>query len=163
RFRAACLQEGGLKTGTHLMTPLLLLALLQTAEPSSPIRPSAALGFEPGADSMLADWKQVSGYMNGLARQSRYIHVDTLGKTTEGRPFVLLTITSPANIARLTDIKRAQALLADPRRLNDTALAEIRMRQPAVILISNNIHSTEVASSQMGMTLAYRLATDPEW
>ena len=145
------------------MTPLLLLALLQTAEPPPPIRPSAALGFEPGADSMLADWKQVSGYMNGLARQSRYIHVDTLGKTTEGRPFVLLTITSPANIARLADIKRAQALLADPRRLNDTALAEIRMRQPAVILISNNIHSTEVASSQMGMTLAYRLATDPEW
>ena len=50
------------------MTPFLLLALLQTAEP--PIRPSAALGFEPGTDSMLADWKQVSGYMNSLAQQS---------------------------------------------------------------------------------------------
>ena len=143
------------------MTPLLLLALLQTAQ--SPIRPSAVLGFEPGADSALADWRQVSGYLNTLAQRSRYVHVDTLGKTTEGRPFVLLTITSPANIARLADIKRTQALLADPRRLNDTALAEIRMRQPAVILISNNIHSTEIASSQMGMTLAYRLVTDPEW
>ncbi|HZE94968.1 MAG TPA: M14 metallopeptidase family protein [Gemmatimonadales bacterium] len=143
------------------MTPLLLLALLQTAQ--SPIRPSAVLGFEPGADSALADWRQVSGYLNALAQRSRYVHVDTLGKTTEGRPFVLLTITSPANIARLADIKRTQALLADPRRLNDTALAEIRMRQPAVILISNNIHSTEIASSQMGMTLAYRLVTDPEW
>ena len=143
------------------MTPLLLLALLQTAQP--PIRPSAVLGFEPGADSALADWRQVSGYLNALAQRSRYVHVDTLGKTTEGRPFVLLTITSPANIARLADIKRTQALLADPRRLNDTALAEIRMRQPAVILISNNIHSTEIASSQMGMTLAYRLVTDPEW
>ena len=143
------------------MTPLLLLALLQTAQP--PIRPSAVLGFEPGADSALADWRQVSGYLNALAQRSRYVHVDTLGKTTEGRPFLLLTITSPANIARLADIKRTQALLADPRRLNDTALAEIRMRQPAVILISNNIHSTEIASSQMGMTLAYRLVTDPEW
>ena len=142
------------------MTPLLLLALLQTAEP--PIRPSAALGFEPGADSMLADWKQVSGYMNGLAQRSRYVRVDTLGRTTEGRPFLLLTITSPTNQQRLAEIKRAQALLADPRRLTDTALANIRTRQPAVILISNNIHSTEVASSQMGMTLAYRLVTDPE-
>src|SRR6266511_3296415 len=142
------------------MHTLLLLAVFQAVGPSG--RPADALGFEPGADSMLADWKQVSGYVNGLARQSRYVHVDTLGKTTEGRPFVLLTITSPANIARLADIKRAQALLADPRRLNDTALAEIRMTQPAVILISNNIHSTEVASSQMGMTLAYRLATNPE-
>src|SRR5213594_4353537 len=143
------------------MTPLLLLALLQTAEP--PIRPSAALGFEPGTDSMLADWKQVSGYMNSLAQQSRYVRVDTLGRTTEGRPFLLLTITSPANQERLAEIKRAQALLADPRRLTDVDLESIRTQQPAVILISNNIHSTEVASSQMGMTLAYRLATDPEW
>src|SRR5438552_1560462 len=124
--------------------------------------PAASLGFEPGADSVLADWKQVSGYMNSLARQSRYVRVDTLGRTTEGRPFVLMTITSPANLGRLGDIKRAQAMLADPRRLTDTAFDQIRGTQPAVILISNNIHSTEVASSQMGMTLAYRLATDPE-
>jgi hypothetical protein len=140
------------------MIPLLLLAALQSAEP--PIRPSVALSFEPGADSMLADWKQVSGYLNGLAQRSPLVHVDTLGQTTEGRPFLLMTITSPANQARLEAIKRAQALLADPRRLTDSALTEIRRTQPAVILISNNIHSTEVASSQMGMTLAYRLATD---
>jgi len=142
------------------MTALLLLALIQAAEP--PIRPSAYLGFEPGADSMLADWKQVSGYMNSLAQRSPYVRVDTLGRTTEGRPFLLMTITAPANQARLAEIKRAQALLADPRRLTDSTLNAIRPTQPTVILISNNIHSTEVASSQMGLTLAYRLATDPD-
>ena len=142
------------------MTPLLLLALLQTAEP--PIRPAAVLGFEPGTDSLLADWKQVSGYMNLLAQRSRFVRVDTLGRTTEGRPFQLMVITSPGNQARLAEIERAQALLADPRRLSDTVLADLRRNQPAVILISNNIHSTEVASSQMGMTLAYRLVTDPD-
>src|SRR5436309_1248686 len=142
------------------MTPLLLLALLQTAEP--PIRPAAVLGFEPGTDSLLADWKQVSGYMNLLAQRSRFVRVDTLGRTTEGRPFQLMVITSPGNQARLAEIERAQALLADPRRLSDTVLADLRRNQPAVMLISNNIHSTEVASSQMGMTLAYRLVTDPD-
>ncbi len=142
------------------MIGILLLAVMQTAQP--PIRPSAVLGFEPGADSMLADWKQVSGYMNTLAQRSGFVHVDTLGRTTEGRPFLLMTITAPANQARLAEIKRAQALLADPRRLSDTTLSAVRRTQPAVILISNNIHSTEVASSQMGMTLAYRLATDPD-
>src|SRR2546422_36255 len=142
------------------MPPLLLTALLQPAHP--PIPPSAVLGFEPGADSMLADWRQVSGYMNSLAQQSRYVRVDTLGRTTEGRPFLLMTITSPANHTRLAEIKRVQAVLADPRRLTDTAFARLRGTQPAVILISNNIHSTEVASSQMGMTLAYRLATDSD-
>lgn len=111
---------------------------------------------------MLADWKQVSGYMNSLAQRSPYVRVDTLGRTTEGRPFLLMTITAPANQARLAEIKRAQALLADPRRLTDSTLNAIRPTQPTVILISNNIHSTEVASSQMGLTLAYRLATDPD-
>ena len=140
------------------MLAFALLALVQAAQP--PISPSAHLGFEPGTDSMLADWKQVSSYMNRFAQQSRYVHVDTLGRTTEGRPFLLMAITAPQNQERLAEIKRAQALLADPRRLSDAQLAEIRTKQPSVILISNNIHSTEIASSQMGMTLAYRLATD---
>src|SRR5262245_49857216 len=136
----------------------LLIAALQSNSPT--VQPSAVLGFEPGTDSMLADWKQVSGYMNTLALRSSYVRVDTLGRTTEGRPFLLMAITAPANQARLAEIKRAQALLADPRRLSDAQLAEFRSKQPAVILISNNIHSTEIASSQMGMTLAHRLATD---
>jgi len=88
--------------------------------------PAASLGFEPGADSVLADWKQVSSYMNSLAQQSRYVRVDTLGRTTEGRPFLLLTITSPANQERLAEIKRAQALLADPCWLTDVDLESIR-------------------------------------
>ena len=142
------------------MNQLLLLAVLQTVSPSA--RPSDFLGFEPGTDSMLADWKQVSGYMNSLAQRSPYVRVDTLGRTTEGRPFVLLTITAPENQGRLAEIKRAQALLADPRRLGDAQLAEIRKTQPAVMLISNNIHSDEIGSSLMGMTLAYELATDPD-
>jgi zinc carboxypeptidase len=140
------------------MNALLLVAVLQAVGPSG--RPADFLGFEPGTDSTLADWKQVSTYMNRLAQQSRYVRVDTLGRTTEGRPFLLMAITAPQNQERLAEIKRAQALLADPRRLSDVQLAEIRTNQPSVILISNNIHSTEIASSQMGMTLAYRLATD---
>lgn len=142
------------------MNQLLLLAVLQTVSPSA--RPSDFLGFEPGTDSMLADWKQVSGYMNSLAQRNRYVRVDTLGRTTEGRPFLLMTITAPENQTRLSEIKRAQALLADPRRLSDAELAEFRAKQPAVILISNNIHSDEIGSSLMGMTLAYELATDPD-
>ena len=142
------------------MNAVLLLAVLQAVGPSG--RPADFLGFEPGTDSLLADWKQVSGYMNALAQRSRYVRVDTLGRTTEGRPFLLMVITSPGNQARLADIERAQALLADPRRMSDTVLADLRRAQPAVMLISNNIHSTEVGSSQMGMTLAYRLVTDPD-
>jgi hypothetical protein len=142
------------------MLPLAFVALIQTAQP--PNRPTDYLGFEPGTDSMLADWKQISGYMNGLAQRSPYVRVDTLGRTTEGRPFLLMAITAPQNQQRLAEIKRAQALLADPRRMSDTQFAALRSTQPAVILISNNIHSDEIGSSLMGMTLAYDLASDAD-
>jgi hypothetical protein len=149
------------------MRPFLALAFLLTVYPSNrlvgqlPLSPSAALGFEPGTDSLLADWTQVSGYLNRLATTSARVHVDTLGKTTLGRPFQLLVVSSPQNLARLAQIKRGQRLLADPRLLSDPLLDSLRAVQPAVILISNNIHSTEIASSQMVMTLVHRLATEP--
>ncbi|MBI1966539.1 MAG: peptidase M14 [Gemmatimonadetes bacterium] len=123
--------------------------------------PASVLGFEPGADSMLADWGQVSGYLSALAQASLHVRLDTLGRTTLGRPFLLLTITSPANRARLDEIKRNQRLLADPRLLTTQSFDDLRPTQPVVVLISNNIHSTEIASSLMGLTLAHRLATDP--
>ena len=50
------------------MKASVLLAVLQADGPYG--RPAHYLGFEPGADSMLADWKQVSGYMNGLAQHT---------------------------------------------------------------------------------------------
>ena len=147
---------------------LLALALLPSARP--PVRlsaqatvptPASVLGFEPGTDSLLADWGQISGYLSRLAQASPSVRLDTLGRTTLGRPFLLLTIASPANLARLDEIRRNQRLLADPRLLSTQAFDAVRATQPVVVLIGNNIHSTEIASSLMGMTLAHRLATDP--
>jgi hypothetical protein len=147
------------------MRRLLAVAALLCAAPvpslSAQQSPAQALGFEPGTDSMLADWGQITGYIQRLAAASPFVRVDTLGRTTLGRPFQLVTVTSPANHARLDAIKAAQRRLADPRTLAPGLLDTLRRTQPAVILISNNIHSTEIASSQMGMTLVWRLATEP--
>ncbi len=147
------------------MKRLLVLALLLAARLSAqqlPLpSPFAGLGFEPGTDSVLADWGQITTYLTSVAVASPLVRLDTLGRTTLGRPFLLLTITSPANQRRLEELKRGQRLLADPRGLTPATLAELRATQPAVVLIDNNIHSTEIASSLMGMTLAYQLATDP--
>jgi len=148
---------------------LLLLIVLVAPTPSRltaqrPPLPSpyAGLGFEPGADSMLADWGQITTYLTAVAEASPLVRLDTLGRTTLGRPFLLLTITSLANQRRLKELQRDQRLLADPRGLTPAALETLRVTQPAVVLIDNNIHSTEIASSLMGLTLAHQLATDPE-
>lgn len=121
--------------------------------------PRTVLGFEVGADRTLADWGQITNYFSLLAA-SAAVKVDTLGPTTNGQPFIAVTISHPDNMLRLEEIRTREARLADPRGLSALEEAEIVREQPAVILISANIHATEIASSQMVMELAYRLATN---
>ena len=121
--------------------------------------PSQVTGLAVGADRTLADWGQITAYFTALAKASPYVRVDTLGATTLGRPFVMATITAPANQARVAAIQAGQRRLADPRGLSAEEEARVVAAQPAVVMISCNIHSTEIGASQMAMELAYRLAT----
>ncbi len=122
--------------------------------------PESVLGFRVGQDSMLASWRQIGDYFSRLAAASPRVRVDTLGPSTQGRPFLLVTISDPANLARRAELMENQRRLADPRTLGDAEAARITGGQPAVILIQCSIHSTEIAASQMSMELAWRLATD---
>lgn len=121
--------------------------------------PRDVLGFDVGTDRTLADWRQITAYFSRLAA-SAAVHLDTLGATTSGQPFILAAVSSPENIRRLAEIRANQALLADPRRLDAATEARLTREQPSVLLISCNIHATEIGSSQMVMELAYRLATN---
>lgn len=122
--------------------------------------PSEVVGLRVGADRTLADWGQITGYFQTLAARSPMVRVDTLGPTTQKRPFVMVTLSSPANMRRLDEIRANQARLADPRGLSAAEEARLVASQPAVVMISCNIHSTEIASSQMAMELAHRLVTN---
>jgi hypothetical protein len=109
---------------------------------------------------MLADWSQIGGYFTRLAAASPRIRVDTLGRTTQGRAYLLVTISDSANLARRAALMDAQRRLADPRALDSLEERRLIASQPAVVLISCSIHSTEIAASQMAMELAHRLVTD---
>ncbi|MDX1646171.1 MAG: M14 family metallopeptidase [Longimicrobiales bacterium] len=125
--------------------------------------PSHHLGFDIGADRTLADWSQLTGYYEEVARRSARVTVDTLGQTTRGRPFVMLTVTSPANHERLGELHDIQMRLADPRTITGEAeLASLLDRGRAVVLITQGIHATEVGASQMSANLLYRLATSDD-
>jgi len=75
--------------------------------------PQQHLGFAVGADRTLADWGQITGYFQRLAAASPTVHVDTLGTTTNGQPFIVVAVSTPRNIARLPALRAAQARLAD--------------------------------------------------
>src|SRR5687768_3875132 len=146
----------------RLLSVLLAFAVLTPAPllAQSIPTPSEALGFEVGADRRLADWPQITGYFARLAAASPAVHLDTLGPTTQGRPLIVAVISTPENVRRLDTIRRQQARLADPRGLSPAEAARLVAEQPAVVVIQCNIHSTEIASAQMAMELAHRLATN---
>ena len=57
--------------------------------------PRDHLGFSIGADRTLADWGQITGYFQRLATASRAVHVDTIGLTTNGQPFIVVAVSTP--------------------------------------------------------------------
>jgi hypothetical protein len=130
----------------------------QAAAPPPVPTPESVLGFRVGEDRKLADWTDLIRYFEALAASPRVL-VENVGETTEGRPFLVVTITSEANQKRLEELRRKNLRLADPRGLSDPD-AEALLRDGKTIVVSNHgIHSTEVAGSLTAVELAYLLST----
>ena len=124
-----------------------------------PDPPAAHLGFRPGVDRRVADWGQVTTYLDALAGQSDRVRLDTIGRSTLDRPMVLLTITDPENQARLEAIRSAQAEMADPRRIDSPQRRQELLRDSRlVVMITSAIDPTEVGGTLVPLNLAYRLA-----
>jgi hypothetical protein len=142
----------------------LLLAFCATAATAAVQSPSQFLGMNVGADRVLADYKQISSYLNALAGNSPRVRVETLGKTTLGEDMIMAVISSEENIKNLDRIKETAKKLADPRGLTEAQIDSLVHSGKAVVLVTCNIHSSEIASSQMAMEWAYDLAraTDAE-
>ena len=138
----------------------VLLTLLSIPLAAQVPTPESVLGFRVGADSQLASWRQIGDYFHRLAAASPMVRVDSVGPTTQGRPYLLITISDSANLARRDSLMAVQRRLADPRGLDSAGESRLVASQPAVILVSCSVHSTEIAASQMSMELAWRLVTD---
>jgi hypothetical protein len=121
--------------------------------------PRSVLGFTPGDDRTIADWKQISGYFAQLDRASDRVSVQTIGETTLKRPFVVAFISAPENIRNLAKLKEIQRKLADPRLVQTEAERDRLLRDgKTFVAISCSIHSNEIVASQMSMQLAFELA-----
>jgi len=154
---------------TRIGALLLLLVCLSSAGISQTKIPTPAevLAFTPGDDRKLASWDQVVDYFQQLDRASDRVNFETLGTTTMGKPFVMATISAPANLARLEEFKKIQDQLADPRTLGplatrDRKAAELIRRGKTIVLITCGIHSTEVGSYLSSMLISHRLASSNE-
>lgn len=144
------------------MFPRLLAAsLLAWIAFSAPLpTPEHFAGFRMGADKKLVRWDRIVEYMRMAASASKRIRVEDLGKTTNGNPMISVIITSPANMGSLDRYKQIQKRIAYPRHLEPNEAEKLIATHKAVVLITCNIHSTEIGSSQMVLELIHRLATE---
>jgi hypothetical protein len=141
----------------------IALALATFVQAQSGITsPQAHFGFELAADGTFAMWDQEVDYYEKLAKESDRIDLQVLGKSTLGRPFILLTISSPQNLAKLDRYREISRQMADPRGLTPQQIEALAAEGRAVVLVTLGQHSTEVASSQMGPRLVHRMATSSE-
>ena len=150
-----------------LLSSVSLTTSQGTSKPASIPAPEEVLGFVPGDDRKLASWNQIVEYFERLDQASDRVKFEALGNTSMNKPFVMATISSPANLENLEEYKQIQAQLADPRKLGapgvrDRKAAELMKRGKTIVLITCGIHSTEVGSYLSSTLIAHRLASSNE-
>ncbi|RYY56173.1 MAG: peptidase M14 [Chitinophagaceae bacterium] len=112
--------------------------------------PESYLGYEIG--TLYTRHDQLVAYLKELARTSDRVHFEVIGKTYEERPQVILTITSPANYAKLESIRTEHLAQVDPSKPALPAAA------PVVVLLGYSVHGNETSSGEAGILTAYYLA-----
>jgi hypothetical protein len=123
--------------------------------------PEQFFGFKIGADRKLARYDKIVDYFRQIAAQSDRVRLRTIGPTTSGNPFVVVEISAPENIRNLDRYKNLERkLYFQGGPPSETEREQIFRDGKSVVFISNNIHSTEIGSSQMVVELVYRMATE---
>jgi Trp operon repressor len=121
--------------------------------------PEEFVGFKVGEDKKLFGWDTVVDYFMMLDKNSDRVRVTELGKSTLGKPFIMAVISSHNNLSNIAKYKNLQKQAANPRHLSDEDARLLARESKVVVMITLNIHSTEIASSQESIELAYLLAT----
>ncbi|MGH9412204.1 MAG: M14 family zinc carboxypeptidase [Terriglobales bacterium] len=122
--------------------------------------PTQYFGFAMGADRKLARYDKIVAYFHDIARQSSRVKVVDLGPTTEGNPYVLVIVSSARTMAHLDHYRELERQLYFQGAAPTPAQRAAIFRDgKAVVVITNNIHSTEIGSSQMVVDAVYKLAT----
>ncbi|HEU4989078.1 MAG TPA: M14 family zinc carboxypeptidase [Gemmatimonadaceae bacterium] len=145
---------------------LLLPTSVALAQRAAIPTPESVFGFRVGADFHLVDYDESIAYFRKLAAASDRIRLVDVGVTSNGHPWTLAVISSPANLAKLDRYRDIAQRLAHPEGLS-AADAHLLAREGRVFVdISGGLHASEIAGSQHTIQLAYdllsRADTDPE-
>lgn len=112
-----------------------------------------ALGAEPTTHA------ETAAYVRALAAASpRAAHI-RYGESWEGRSLDLLVISAPRHLARLDEIRRQTARLADPRGAAAGEVAAICAELPATTWLAYSVHGDEASTTDAALWLAWHLCS----
>lgn len=112
--------------------------------------PASVIGHEVGEWHVTHD--KLAFYMQQLAAASNRISIENRGKTFEGRPILLLTITSPKNQQNIEELRTQHLQLSEGNGNLDTS------QMPIVVYQGFSIHGNEASGSNASLAYAYYLA-----
>ncbi|NVJ86612.1 MAG: zinc carboxypeptidase [Algoriphagus sp.] len=116
--------------------------------------PKEVLGYEVGEWHVTHD--QLVMYMKAVAAASDRVIFEETGRSYEKRPQTLLTISSPANLARLDQIK------ADRKKLRDPNASVSIESMPVVMFMGYSVHGNEPSGANASLLAAYHFAAANE-
>ncbi|WP_428742142.1 M14 family metallopeptidase [Tenacibaculum sp.] len=111
--------------------------------------PKSVLGHEVGEWHVTHD--KLVEYMKALAKSSDRVTLENRGTTYEGRPLLLLTITSSKNHQNLEQIRKNHIKATDDVSVDIT-------NSPIVVYQGFSIHGNEASGSNAALAVAYYLA-----
>ncbi len=138
---------------------LALFFLSSITESQTLKSPEEFLNFKVGADYKLADYETIQKYFKHLAENSNMIVYEEIGKTVQKRDMFMAVVSTETNIKNLEKYREIVKQLSDPRKISDNKAKQLAKDGKIVVLVTCNIHSTEVGSSQMAMELVHDLIT----
>ena len=117
-----------------------LLALLVCWLCAAPPAPRDHFGYAPGENYKLADYGEITGYFEKLARTSDRIRWVEFGRTSLGKPMFLALISSAENLKRLEHYRQISRRLA----LGEATAQEARTlaaEGKTIVWIDSGLHS----------------------
>lgn len=121
--------------------------------------PKSFLGYEIG--ERFTPHHKIVAYFEALAKAApTQMKLEQYGRTNEGRPLLLATFASAANMSQLENIRQNNLQLAGLANGNG------QLNGIAIVWMSYNVHGNEASSSEAVMKTAYYLLTNAkaqEW
>jgi hypothetical protein len=125
--------------------------------------PRQFFGHDIGADYQLPNYTKFMGFWQALAASPR-AKLDTIGLTAEGRPQLMLVVSSPENMKKLARYKEIAKKLALAEGLTDAEAKALAAEGKAIMWIDGGLHATEVLGAQQLIETSWQFVSmdDPE-